>query len=125
MHLVYQRNVGYVSGFALPRAGGITRRPDNYRLIIWHVADPSGHRVLFWENNGKKCNVDPPRIKFDDMPCRPRDRSSELGAVLIWAELNITPDDDVVQDSTFLNNSQTVHDIAYKGNVVISVDAYV
>ena len=93
----------------------------HHRLTIWHVADPSG--VLFWEIDGKRCIVDPPRIKCEDMPCRPRDRSSDLGAIHIWAEFNISPDDGVAQDSVpfFLHNSQTVRDIAYKGNV--SIDA--
>lgn len=90
-----------------------------HRLTVWHVADTRG--VMFWEIDGKRCTVDPPKIKFDDMPCRPCDRSSDLGAVDIQAEFNISPDDDIAQDSVpcFLRNSQTVHDFAYKGNFSI------
>lgn len=85
-------------------------------LTIWHVADPKG--VLFWEIDGKRCLVDPPKIRFEDMPCRPRDRRSDLGATHIWAELNIRPDEYDGQDyaPVILRNSPALHDWAYRGN---------
>lgn len=82
-----------------------------HSLQIAHATDPSGLAV--WAIDNETCIVDPPNIKFDDMP-------EEVTAILACLYDHGAHVVHVAQDNAnFYPDSQVIHDFAYQGNVDI------
>lgn len=85
---------------------------DCHFLSVWHSADRQGSPV--WEIDGARCIVDPPNMRFNEMP-------KEVTA--IQALLRSHPDFDVAGPCHFCPDRQVIHDFAYQGNV--DIDAWI
>ncbi|KAL3131446.1 hypothetical protein ABBQ38_007756 [Trebouxia sp. C0009 RCD-2024] len=81
-------------------------------LRIWHANHRP--RSIAWEIDNETCIVDPPHIKFDDMP-------EEVTAIA--ARLNSHTTHIADNSAYFYPDSQVIHDFAYQGNV--DIDAWI
>ena len=91
-----------------------------HALRIWHAASsqpgcmvPTVMDLAYWEIDGEKCDVDPPKLSFDDIP-------EELSS--IQARFFSSNPGGVEGHAIFYPDSQVVCDFAYKGNV--NIDAW-
>ena len=89
---------------------------DSHALNIWHIAAEGSD---FWEIDGERCIVTPPRINFDSLP------TEVVHVRLHFASEGMHDPEFLFPDpkDVFYPDSQVICDFAYQGNV--DIDAWV